>query len=274
MPIDFSDPEVQAELKAAGMMNQEQIKSAGYMTSTDVTAAGYVSKDDLDAKIKEANQGLEANRDNILEQLSKAKEANKQLNESVAGIDLEAAKEWQKKLNEDELAKLVAAGDVESLKKRFTTPYEQQMADIQAQAAQQEQEKLKAEKELNEKLSAALTQAKQTDIKSRVNTAISEIRDTIQPTAVDDIARLAMDVCDLNEEGKLVIKDANGVARQTDKGDMTLAEYMAQLVTDKPHFFTGAQGGGGRKAVIQDKGPGGQKLTAKQRLELKRSQGK
>lgn len=271
MELDLSNPDHLEAIKAAGLLTKEDIKEAGYMTSTDVASAGYVKPEDVEAKIKEANAALEANRDSIKTQYQAERDEKKALLDSIAGLDIDKAKEWQKKLQEDELAALVSANDIDGLKKKFTAGLESQLADLQNTVSAKEQEKLQLERELKDQILSIQAEAKQVDIKREINTAMQNIRDQIQPTAFSEIERDALELFDYDDDKKLIIKDGSGVVQVTEDGNLDASGWLKRMIKDKPHRFTGAAGGGNPPSVkTPEKDANGKPLTARQRLEAKR----
>jgi hypothetical protein len=210
MSIDFNDPDV---IKAA-------------------QSAGFVAKTDIDSIVAERNSALEENRNSILEQL-------KDVKAKYDGVDVES----YKKLSDDpRFSKVLTEG--------FDN-YERSLGgELQERLSAQQSDFMLKEQELLQKVKGAETEAEKlvnnlraSELKRKLNMAIVH-NEMVDPLAIAEIERDAMDELDLDEKGNIIVKGADGIPKQTAEGPMRETDWLKDMMSTKPYRFRGANGGG------------------------------
>lgn len=187
------------------------------------------SQPDIEAAIAEATRGLKNKNSELLDSLAKYKaEARK-----FEGLDVEALKSLQKKVEQDEILKLHAEG-------KHTEAYDRMM---EKERAIFESEKEKYIDELKAAQESAKTNKDLVEtllIDGGAQTEFAKANGL--PEATPDILARARAVWKV-EDGSTVARDnKTGELLRGEKGPLTMAEWIKGLKKDAPHLFVGSRG--------------------------------
>jgi len=209
MALDLQNPEVQQALQEAG----------------------YIAQTDAERMIEEKNAALEANRNDILNQLKETKE-------KYQGVDLEV---WNKLRSDENRFSKLATGGYDAYEKGLGGELEERLNAARSdkmlieQRLQQEQSQAKQQQEaLQEKL-------KHEKLLRQLNMELAQTED-FQRLAQSDVERDALESLDFDQNGKVVVIGADGVARQTADGAMGIREWLQEMRQERPYRFIGAMG--------------------------------
>lgn len=211
MAIDLNDPELQSAIQQAGFM----------------------SKDQAEEYAKSHNSALEANKNDILNQLKDTK-----------------AKLSSLPADPDKLAELASDGRFKKILESGFDSYEQGLDATTAQRLEvmrtdkmmAEQDFLQKEKNYAEQIESYETELKHTKIENKLQNLVFGHQGEIVDTAIPDLIQYAKQELDFDEKGNLAVKDSNGTFRQTAEGNMTEADWLKDKMKTKPHWFVGASG--------------------------------
>lgn len=210
MPIDFSDSSVLEELKTAG----------------------YMSTDEANQLVQTSNSALEANKNSILKQLQEHKEQFK-------GVDVEA----YRKLDEDPRFKSVLAGGFDSYEQNLGGELQGRLGALQSDMMIKEQDFLQKEKGFQDEVESLKKSLSNSELKRQLGMAINKDK-LIDPLAIADIERDALDELSRDEKGRIVVIGEDGLVRQTADGPMGVEQWLADMKKSKPYRFSGASGSG------------------------------
>lgn len=189
------------------------------------------TEEELQAAIEAQTSGLKSKRDELLNAQKQLKEQLKQFE----GIDPEATRNLLKRFENDEEAKLIAAGNVDEVVsrrvERMKTEYEKQLQAAQADSQKHQQ---------------TAQNLQQTVINGHVSQAAAAAG--VLPNAIGDIAALSKGLFALNEQGQALLIGADGQPQYAADGKtpMTAQDWINGMKDTKPYFFPPAQGGGAR----------------------------
>ena len=210
MPIDFTDSAVLTELKTAGYMSTEE---ANTLSSTH-------------------NSALEANKNSILKQLQEQKE-------KFNGVDVEA----YNKLNEDSRFKSVLTGGFDNYEASLGGELQGRLSASQSDLMIKEQGYLQKEKDFESTIDALTKNLSHSELKRKLGMALVK-NDLVDPLAVSDIERDALEQLALDDKGGIVVMGEDGLIRQTADGPMREDDWLKDMMKSKPYRFRGSDGGG------------------------------
>lgn len=201
-----------------------------------MTTEGTPDVSELQTRLATLESELSKQKDLTQNWMGKATHYEKTLGGKDPVALIEAAKE------RDLLAQQQAIGDP----KKFESELERRSNEIRQQFAPRLEEK-------DKELSSTKNRLKDLLIVDRV---FSKASDQIYPKAVDDFKAYIRNVCDIDENEEIVIKDSNGKVRYSPANPskpMAIDELIKELSEQKDHWFTNKtpQGGkmGGEKVV-------------------------
>jgi len=184
---------------------------------------------DIDAAVAEANTGLEANRNEVLGDLRKAKDALKVFD----GLDAKAARDALAELRE--IRENVAAGDKGATSEQLKTIRAENLASIE--------EKYAPIRTDNETLRTRVrTLELDNVIKSKMG------KSGVKANRIDALFRLEKDAFDLTDEGEPILKGKEG---------QDIDKYISDVLSlEYPEFYesSGSSGGGASKSLSNAKG--------------------
>ena len=239
MTIDVNNPEVVQAIKDAGFVSSEQV----------------------DILVKESNQALEKNKNDILDQLKATKS-------KLDGIDVDAYRQ----LSEDPRFTRIMSDGLDSYERSLGGELQERLQVQQSDFMIKEQsllQELEKEKQNAEKLMGSV---KSSEIKRKLVMAMAH-NELIDPLAIPDIERDATEQLDLDSQGNIVVKNADGTYRQTADGAMNEKDWLSEMMQSKPYRFKGASGGGNHivnGVVVADL----DKLSPQEKIRLARQQGR
>ncbi|UOO89121.1 hypothetical protein LVJ82_17020 [Vitreoscilla massiliensis] len=189
------------------------------------------TEEELQAAIEAQTSGLKSKRDELLNAQKQLKEQLKQFD----GIDPEATRNMLKRFENDEEAKLIAAGNVDEVVNRRVDRMQSDF-DKNLKIAQAETQKYQQKAQNLE----------QTVINGHVAQAAAAAG--VLPNAIDDIAALSKGMFALNDQGQALLIGADGQPQYAADGKtpMTAHDWVSNMKETKPYFFPSAQGGGAR----------------------------
>ena len=211
MAIDLNDPEVQSAIQQAGFM----------------------SKDQVDKYAKDYNSTLEANKNDILNQLKDTKARLSSL-----PIDPEKLTE----LASDGRFKKILDGGFDSYEQGIDATTAQRLEALRTDKMMVEQEFMQKEKSYAEQLTSYETELKHTKIENKLQNLVFSHQGEIVDTAIPDLIQYAKQELDFDNKGNLAVKDSNGTFQQSAEGNKTEADWLKDKMKTKPHWFVGAAG--------------------------------
>lgn len=204
-------------------------------------------EDDTEDDDSESRSKLSEMRSNNIKLLKEKKE----LEEKLAGIDmemLEAGKKASENARNEEEKKLLREG-------KFDMVFNQRL------------EKLKGEYEtkvgkLNEQLGLTVEHVSNlrdnlrgTKVANHAIRAAQRKKLNLQPTAMEDYVRRALDIYDIDEDGNVVAVDEEGNPRlNSESRPFSDDDFLTQVLEEAPHLLQGSSGadmkgtGGSRRA--------------------------
>lgn len=190
----------------------------------------------IDKAVKEATSGLAANKDEILGEKKKLQEQLDQMSETWKGLDPESVRNIMTRLENDEEAKLLAEGKtdevIERRTERLKADHQKQLQAYEAQVG-----------ELTGALDNARGNVKKLTVDGALRQAASEL--SVVPSAIPDVLYRAMNVFQMDEDGKLRAEENGSTVYGKDgKSPITPAEWLAGMKESAPHWFPAPQGGG------------------------------
>jgi len=201
----------------------------------------------LEAEIAKATAGLKSKNEELLGKLKSSQEIAKQFE----GLDPAKFKELQARLDNDEDIKLFSEGKKNEVIYKYT---ERMRADFEAQ--------IQAEK-ANTEAAAQRANAYRDAV---LDNQIRAVAVGMHPGAVEDALLHAHKVFTLDDKGKAVKLDADGVPElgKDGKNPFSPAEWIDLQKELKPHWFLATSSGGG--ANNAGSGQGGQGKTMKREV--------
>jgi hypothetical protein len=157
----------------------------------------------------------------------------------VGGLDPKSVK-LMKQAYESQLAeeerKLLEAGQWDEVVKRRTKSVTEQYT---AQLKQREKERDEAQQVLAAERNVLGELLIEKGLQEALNTAGVRLRKGAHP----DLMARGKQTWQVGDARKLVAKDSNGVPIVGKSGELTMSEYLDNLVKDAPHLFEGSTGG-------------------------------
>ena len=235
MAIDFTNPEVLTELKAAG----------------------YSGKDDISQMIQDSNKSLETNRNDILSQLQDQKEKFK-------GVDLAA----YTKLAEDKRFTSVLSSGFDEYERGMGGELQERLRAAQSDLMLKDQNHLRDQETNKQTVIGFESKLMKSELKRQLGLALMK-NELVDPLAIPDIERIAMEELSLDDKNEIIILGAEGIPKQTAEGPMRVTDWMKDMMKVKPYFFRGANGGQRHteNGVIDTKG-----MTPSQKMAASRRQ--
>lgn len=211
MSIDLNNPEVLEAIQKAGFMSKDQ-------------AEEYAAK---------RNSAIEANKNDILNQL-------KDVKGKLGSLPVDP--ETLSKLAEDKRFKKIVEFGIDSYEQNLDATTAQRLEALRTEKMMQEQDYLRKEQEYQQIIEQANGQLKHTKIENNLQNLIFSHRDEIVETAIPDLVQYAKQELDFDDNGNLAVKGENGTFKQTADGSMTEKDWLKEKMKTKPHWFMGAAG--------------------------------
>ena len=187
----------------------------------------------IQAKIDEEVKGLKSKNSEVIGKLKAAQEQMKQFE----GLDVEKLKGLQKQLESNEELRLRGEGKVDELiERRVELLRKDKDAEIAARDSKlQEYENILKQKEENLRKLA---------VDSTIQQAYGLL--DFEPSALDDVIRVARDVFIMDEHGDVVPRDAKGniIFSKDGKSPITTKEWLELQAERKPYLRRPSKGGG------------------------------
>lgn len=212
MTIDVNDPEV---VKA-------------------IESAGFIPQTKLDEIVSERNSALEATKNSILDQLNKTKE-------KYSGID----PDLYKKLADDPRFKKISTEGFDSYERSLGGELQERLSAQQSDFMIKEQEYLKQLKDFESTAEKLNRNLHNSELKRKLGMALAH-NELVDPLAIPEIERDALDQLSLDDKGNIIVLGADGIPKQTADGPMRESEWLKEMMSSKPYRFRGANGGGNR----------------------------
>lgn len=209
MPIDLTNEDVVAEIKAAG----------------------FIPQSDVESIVREHNSALEANRNDILAQLQETKSKIKDY-----PLDKIA------KLKDDARFQRVLDTGFDGYEKSIGGELSERLNATKSDFMFKEQQYLKTINEKEEAILKREARLKQSEIKRQVSMALAKMQDQVDPMAYDDILDYAQKTLDLDQDGRVIVMGKDGIPEQTSEGAKRELEWLQDMKKSKPFFFLGASG--------------------------------
>lgn len=238
MPIDFSNEEVLAEIQQAGFM----------------------SKDQADEYAKKHNSAIEANKNDILNQL---KDVKGKLN----GLPVDP--DTLSKLAEDKRFKKIVEYGIDAYEQNLDATTAQRLEALRTDKMMQEQDFLRKEQDYQQAIEQANNMLKHTKIENNLQNLIFSHRDEIVETAIPDLVQYAKQELDFDDRGNLAVKGEDGTFKQTADGAMTEKDWLKEKMKSKPHWFMGAAGSHNGRSKFGNVDTS--KMSATEKMRLGRS---
>lgn len=187
----------------------------------------------IQAKIDAEVAGLKKKNSELIGDQKKLKETLAQFD----GLDLNQIKNLQKRMEEDLDLKLIAEGKVDEVVNR--------RVELLKKDHNRQIDALKAN--LDEK-DQVLKKKAETIRKLAVDGNVREVYSTLdfEPAALDDVIRVARDVFVMDDDGKVVPKDAEGntLYSKDGKSQLTMQEWLVLMAEKKPYLRRASKGAG------------------------------
>lgn len=210
---------------------------AGGAGEQQITADDPRVKALIDDAVKNATNGLEANRNEVLGEKKKLQDQLTQLSKTWDGLDPEHVRKIMQRLENDEETRLIAEGKVDEVLARRTEALQKDFQK-RLEAADNARTEL-------EKTNGTLTdRIKNLVIDSMVRQAASEMN--VVPSAIEDALFRAKTVFDLSDDDSLVARDSDGSVRlgKNGKDPLSPGEWLEAMKEKAPHWFPAPSGGG------------------------------
>lgn len=212
MLIDFTDSSVLEELKTNG----------------------YLSASEAEELSNKRNSALEANKNSILDQLKEQKA-------TYEGIDAEQ----YKKLAEDKRFEIIRTGGFDAYEQSLGGELQGRLSALQSDMMIKEQDWLRGKETLESQVETLNKSLSHSELKRKLGMALVK-NDLVDPLAVPEIERDALDQLGLDDKGNIIVAGEDGIPRQTADGPMREDEWLKEMMKEKPYRFRGADGSGRR----------------------------
>lgn len=191
----------------------------------------------LDAAVAEATKGLTTNRDTILNEKKELQKQFDQMKEEWSGLDPNVVKNLVARFNTDEETKLIAEGKFDEVLDKRTgamkKDFESKLTAAQQRAA-----------ELEEGLGQRDQKIKGLMVEGSIRQAAAELG--LVPSAFEDAVTRAKSVFSVDDEGRLIARDGDGVVQMSRNGKdpLPVSEWLEAMKEAAPHWFPGPSGAG------------------------------
>lgn len=187
----------------------------------------------VDAAAKAAIEPIKANADKILQEKRELQAKIKEFD----GFDIEAFKQMQKKMEDQEDKELLSEGKLEELLNKRT---ERMRQDFEAQVNGQRTSYENVSKE-NSTLREELAN-------ERINNRLRREAETagVLPNAIDDVLSRGRQIFSLSEDGQVVARSGDGTLLLSKDGQnvLGLGEFVESLKESAPHYWPSSTGAG------------------------------
>jgi len=187
----------------------------------------------IQAKIDSEVAGLKKKNSELIGDQKKLKETLAQFD----GLDLNQIKNLQKRMEEDVDLKLIADGKVDEVVNR--------RVELLKKENGRQIDALKATIEEKEE---ALKKKAETIRKLAVDGTVREVYMSLdfEPSALDDVTRVARDVFVMDDDGRVVPKDSDGntLYSKDGKSELTMQEWLLLMAEKKTYLRRASKGAG------------------------------
>lgn len=221
-------------------------------------AGGAGGDDDIQKKINEAVEKatapLKANRDAILEEKRRAKEALDLINAQIEGLGgadgLKHLKDLRERYSKDEMGQLLGAG-------KYDEWFEKRAASMRKDL----ESKIAAATKTAADASAERDRALQNFAAEKIDTSVMQAatKAGVLDTAIEDVLLRARAMFKFDPKAGIVMKDSDGeiVIGKDGKTPVGIPEWLDEMKEKARHWFPGSRGAGAEGGV----GSNGQSLS-------------
>jgi hypothetical protein len=214
------------------------IKGLGLAPEVEKTLTDKLTpavNDQLKQSVDRETTGLKTNNQQLLDEKKKLQERIAALGDLADPEKLKQLRDLEKMIQGNEEMQLIKDGKIDEVFNRRSAALRQSHeAEVKALK--------KAAEEASEKLKGVTSKFKS----ERLNSSVAQVLQSLKTGkladgALPDVQRLALDIFDVDDEGKIVARDSAPV---WNKGRITFEEFGDYLVEHKPYFFGASSGGG------------------------------